>query len=83
MSKYYMETWVATVLSPEGRDFIDNELNRTKPVCGICGYELIRVSMLEGDFIICSNEMYKHPTFLDIIYNTSDDTQPRISRRSN
>ena len=81
MSKYYYESSITTILSKEGREVIDLELEKLKPVCDICGTELIRISMMEGDCIICPKEMYIHPIYYDIIMDRKEINLPKLKKR--
>lgn len=67
MSNYYYENSITTILSQEGREIIDQELEKLKPCCASCGKSLFRLSMLEGDCLTCSSEIYTHLNFWKIV----------------
>jgi hypothetical protein len=78
VNRYYHETSATTILSKEGREIIDSELDKIKPVCNICNTELVRISMIEGDSIICPVDMYKHPTFWRVEYDIRRINPPKL-----
>lgn len=78
--KYYHETCATMILNMLGRSIIDQELKRVKPVCEICGTELIRISVIEGDCIICPNDMYNHITDWQIIHDYQNDNLPELRK---
>ena len=82
LSKYYHESSATVILNEEGREIIDQELEKIRPICDICKTELIRISMMEGDCVVCPVDMYKHPTSWTIVYNIRTNNPPYLKKRN-